>query len=238
MKLVSGVLATCTALFLAVAAEAATVPFTENFASDSGWLDATGSPGLDFVASGGQDFGGFVSTTINFEPFALGDQGPVLFRGPGSASGGAFAGDWITEGIGELTAWVRHGSTVPLNFFARLARPFNFPGAIGVQFAPVIGIPGPAGWTQLSFAIDPSNPQFVSFEGQSFEAVFSNVGIVQLGVSVPEGLAGIDYDVLVELDTVGIAAATPEYEVPEADALFLLVLGLGLMALAHPRRRA
>ena len=211
-------------VFLSLPAGAATVPFTEDFnIDDSGWRDITnGVTSLAHEPTGGQDGGGFVSTSINFVDFEMGAQGPVLFRGPESASGGAFAGNWLVEGIGEFSAWVRHDSEVPLNFFARFASPFNFPGATAVQFAPVIGIPGPAGWTELVFAIDPNNPQFVTFEGSSFEAVFSNVGIVQVGVSVPDALAGIDAEIRVELDTVGIDTPEPAVALLLAPALMLL----------------
>jgi hypothetical protein len=206
----------------AAQADAASVPFTERFDStNSGWTD-NASTSLTFTGSGGQaDGGGYVSTTFNFVGQVAGGQGPVLFRatnGTPGASGNAFVGNWLTEGVTELTAWVRHDSDVPLNYFARFAAPTGFPGAVAVQFAPVLASSGPDGWTQIQFAIFPGNPQFVSFEGSDFTTVFGNVGRVQIGVSIPAGLAGVDRVIHFELDSVTI---TPE------PALLGLVLVVG-----------
>jgi hypothetical protein len=197
---------------------AASLPFTENFASDaSGWLDnASGS--LTYSAAGGQEGGGYVSTEFNFVGSTAGGQGPVLFRGNASASGGAFVGNWLGDGVALLTAWVRHDASVPLNYFARFAAPAGFPGAIAIDFSPISASTGPDGWTEVQFAIAPG-PHFVSFEGSDFTTVFSSVGRVQIGVSIPAGLAGVDQVVHFDLDSVAI---TPE---PAALGLFALALG-------------
>jgi hypothetical protein len=182
------------------AASAATVPFTEDFATgDAGWRGNPNSVGsLDWSSAG------YVSEVFNFAASTAGGQGPVLFRGPVSASGGNFAGDWLTDGVSEIAFSVRHDAEVPITFFARFAAPMGFPGAIAVAFAPVASS---ADWTQLVFAIDPSNPQFIGFEGSDFTTVFSSIGTVQLGVVVPEALAGVDADVQFDLTS---AATVPE----------------------------
>jgi hypothetical protein len=221
-------------VFLTVAwfapdAGALTFAYTETFASgNAGWRDASNaSPStLPWLASGGQQGEGYVSTQFNFLNSVAGGQGPVLFRGPASASGGAFAGNWLT-GVTEFSAWVRHDAPVPVNFFARFASPFNFPGATAVDFVPVVALPGPAGWTQISFEIDPQSPQFVSFEGTDFATVFANVGVVQIGVSVPAALAGVDASYGFALDSVTV--------VPEPGSLALVALGVVGAALARRR---
>jgi hypothetical protein len=226
MRIQQGVLAltlTMTAALASLANHslAASVPFVEGFdTGTSGWLD-NASSSLSFVASGGQD-GGYVATQFNFVGSSAGGQGPVLFRGNATASGGAFTGNWIIDGVGTLSAWVRHDADVPLTYFARFATPAGFPGAIAIDFTPVASSAGPDGWTRIDFAIDPASTQFVSFEGSDFASVFSSVGRVQIGVSIPAALAGVDRVVRFDLDTVGIAAAAPE---PASCAALLALLG-------------
>jgi hypothetical protein len=72
----------------------------------------------------------------------------------------------------------------------------------------------------------------VSFEGSTFDTVFSNVGIVQVGASIPSSLAGVDQVVHFDLDRVSIRG------VPEPGPAALLALGLGCAALVrrHTRR--
>jgi hypothetical protein len=184
------------ALALQVApASAATVPFTEGFTTgDSGWRGNPNTVGsLDWSSEG------YVSEDFNFVGSTAGGQGPVLFRGPASASGGNFVGNWLTDGVREISFSVRHDSAVPIQFFARFASPMGFPGAVAVNFTPVVSS---SDWTELVFAIDPSNPQFISFEGSNFETVFSSIGTVQFGVVVPEGLAGVDLNVQFDVSSV------------------------------------
>jgi hypothetical protein len=211
MRLLAGAgMAALLALALPVAtAMAATVPFTETYSTgDSGWRGNTNSPGtLDWSSDG------YVTEVFNFQSSVAGGQGPVLFRGPVSASGGNFAGDWILDGVSEIRALVRHDAPTPVTFFARFASPLGFPGAIAVAFAPVASSEE---WTELVFDILPGNPQFVSFEGSDFATVFSNVGIVQFGVSVPEGLAGANEDYSFDLTNVST--------VPETGGLSALAL--------------
>jgi hypothetical protein len=215
---------------LAPEARALTFLYTETFANNAaGWRDITNTTPstLTWLEPGGEDDDGYVSTSFNFVNSVAGGQGPVLFRGPASASGGAFAGNWLT-GVTQLTAWVRHDAPVPVNFFARFASPFNFPGATAVDFAPVVAIPGPDGWTEISFAIDPNSPQFVSFEGTDFATVFSNVGILQIGVSIPAALAGTDASYGFALDSIQV--------VPEPGSLALAALGVAGIALGSRLR--
>ena len=143
---------------------------------------------------------------------------PVLFRGqenfgPAGSSGGAFIGNWIADGVTELSAFVRHDAAAPLTFFARAASS-PAPGAISASLVEV-----PAGvWTRVTFAITPDSPQWFNFEGSDFATVLSSVARVQFGVFVPAPLAGSTAPVTFDLDGVSI--------VPAPSSLGLLVLAL------------
>ncbi len=218
-------LAVLVALALPAVAVAATVPFTENFTADNGnWRGNPNSVGsLDgWSATGGSvDGGGYISEGYNFVNSVFGSQGPVIFRGPASASGGAFAGNWIADAVREVSVYVRHDASVAIDVFARFASPMGFPGAIAAGNVTV----NPGGWTLVTFAIDPTSSQWESFEGSDFATVFSSIGTVQFGATTPEALAGVDQVVHFDLDAVSI--------VPEPASIALL--GLVGLALAGAR---
>ncbi len=200
----------------------ATVPFVEDFSADAAnWREATGTTPLDWIATGGPDGGTFASTTLNFVDLATNDT-PVMFRGHSAygSSGSAFVGDWVSSGVDEFSLYVRQDTGMSLNFFTRFASPGNFPGA-----AKVFVIPVPTDtWTEISTMLpDPS----LVFEGPfTYTQVFGNVGNVQVGVSVPAALAGVDQDFTFGIDKISI--------VPEPATLALL-LGGGLLVV---RRRS
>ena len=183
-------------------AHAADPPFTEHFATDAAnWADAAGTFNLDYVPAGGPDGNGYVSDELNFELLVDADT-PTIFRAHQvfGSSGGAFAGNWISDGVGSFSANVRHDLPVPVNFFTRFASPINFPGAIAIEFVPVF----PNTWTEVTFTIDENNPQFVSFEGTDFATVFNNVGNVQVGIEVPTGFGGSMIDYRFDVDVASI----------------------------------
>lgn len=198
------------------AASAAVVPFTETFTSGtSNWSapaawDPTGGPaGTGSI---------FADSNVNNAVTGV----VIALRGQGSsnASGGAFIGDWITQGVTAFSFKIRHNAPEPLTIGARFALASNFPAAIGLQFAPVM----PNVWSTVTIPIDPSNPGFVSFEGSSFSTIFSAVANVQLLYSVSGNLAGTGTIVRLEADDVSIVP-TPG------------VATLGLIALAGAARR-
>jgi PEP-CTERM motif len=204
---------------------AATVPFEESFSVDAANWKNSASTDPTYVATGGSDGSGFIETAFAFTSSA--STTPVLFRGHDSfdASGDAFVGDWIADGITKLRAKVRHNAPQPLNFFARIASPFSFPGAVAIDFAPV----SPNVWTEVEFDISAASSQFVSFEGTDFATVFSDVGNVQFGVDAPEALVSDTTQYTYQLDQVAI--------VPEP-ASWLLALGLaGFGCLSRRIRR-
>ncbi len=220
--------ATCSLIVLLAAsnASATTVPFVEDFPTDSAsWRNFNGSADIDWSATGGPDGGSHAFDSFNFVN-SLEDDTPALLRAQddfGSSSGG-FVGDWLTSGVDEFSVMVKHDAPEPLFFFARFASPFNFPAAVGLEFAPV-----PSGvWTELTFALSELSPQLI-YEGPStFASVFSNIGNIQMGVTVPAAMAGVDADITFSVDK---AAITPE---PAS------ILGLGVGAfwfLGGVRRR-
>jgi hypothetical protein len=207
-------------------ARATTVPFTEEFSSGpANWTNNASAP-LSWSASGGVADSAFAFGSFNFNATAA-NADVVTLRASQSAgaSEGAFFGDWIADGVDEFQAFVRHDAPVPLTFFMRFASPFNFPGAVAINFVPVL----PNQWTLVNVPIHPGNPQFVTFEGTDFTNVFDGIGNIQLGVRTPEALAGMNTSITFGIDSVSV--------VPEPAALALLGAG-GLAVLGGRRRRA
>lgn len=209
--------AACLALVFGRAASATTVPFAEEFVADNaGWKDAA-SLDLSYVASGGPDSSSYASTDYAFNAGGgAGGSSAVLFRGQDEYgfSGGNFIGDWATDTVRKLTAQVRHNAPQPLNYFARISSPFNYPGATVVDFGVVL----PNQWTEIVFDLSPTSPQFVSFEGSDWATVLGNIGHVQFGVEIPASLADSDVEYTFDLDQVAIAT-------PEPAAFMLGILG-------------
>jgi len=208
-------------LWFPFAADAALVPFTEHFAADaSRWRDTSGTTELSWVAAGGPDGSSYVFENFNFVSTTPGAT-PALFRAHDAfdSSDDAFVGDWIADGVTVFSAFVRHDAPLPLTFFTRFASSANFPGAVGLNFAPV----PPNTWTEIAVGIFAGNPQFI-FEGTDFATVFSNVGNLQIGMLVPDALVGADVTVAFDLDQ---PAIVPE---PATAALGLLAAAILLAA--------
>ncbi len=213
-------------LTFAVSANAATIPFTEGFdTSSSSWRgNSPVGPDLTHVPTGGPGGSAYASTDFSFAGASAGDSA-TLHRGHVTfgSSGGAFAGNWITEGVTAFSVDVRHNAPVPLTYFTRFAGPGNFPGGIAVNVVPVL----PNTWTTITFPIVDGFP-FVSYEGTSFAAVFSNLGNIQVGADAPAALAGNPATFTFDIDNPTI--------VPEPATISLL--GLGSLAILRKRRNA
>lgn len=207
-------------------AQTLSLPVSEDFTADvADWGDrnsvnAANFNPLTFVDSGGSDGSSYASTQFAFSAGGgAGGSSAVLFRahdefGSSGSSEGAFIGDWILSGVQELSASVRHDAPVPISFFVRASGPANFPGATAIQFAPVL----PNTWTEISFDLLSTSPQFVTFEGSNHSEVFSNIGHLQLGVSIPDGFDMNPAPFTFDLDQVTI--------VPEPTTLALLSIAL------------
>lgn len=209
-------------LALAAPAGAVTIGFVEDFAVDaSGWAGASLAP-LTWVASGGPDGGSYVS----FTGLAINDPGTIEFRTNGvAASGGNFAGSWLSPGVSVLSAQVLHDAPSPVNVFFRITTGSNSPAIIGIVPIPVL----PNTWTQVSLVLYPSNPLIIPEGPPSlYNTVLSNVTNVQVGFAVPAALDGNTYTW--GLDKVQI--------VPEPATAGMLAGGLALLAAGGRRRRA
>ncbi len=220
-----GVVAICLlAISFGQSAFGATVPFTEDFSTDAAnWVDGASNP-ITWNASGGPGDSSFVSSTVNF--VSLPDAGAAIaFRGKDSldASGDAFVGDWISDGVDNIQYWVKHDAGFPLPFFVRLAPNAGFPGSNIIMFNTV---PSDV-WTLLNFSVDAMNPALI-LEGGTFDSNFANIGRFQIGPNVPTGMGGLDQVITVSLDQVSI--------VPEPTTLALIVSGLAVVGLRRRKR--
>lgn len=191
-----------------VVAAAVTVPFVEDFAADAAnWREWTGTADATWESTGGPDNGSYVATTFNFQNTSSGIPGSlpfaILFRGQSAygSSGGAFVGDW-RNGVGGVSMYVRHSgpSAIPLQYFIRYADPTNFPGGVTIVTKTV----QPDTWTRLDAPVPDPN---MIYEGNyGFDAVFDNIGNVQVGVLVPESLQLQDITYGFDIDKVATSA--------------------------------
>jgi hypothetical protein len=203
-------------------AHALTVPFTETFESGAaGWTAGTNPSQL--VPDGGADGGAYLSTTLSPSASAFGSVFVVFRCESATCSDGAFRGDWRND---ITLSWqFRHDADVPLQAYARIAAPANNPGASAVLSTFV----QPDTWTRVDLVITPDNPAFVSFSGQSFDAVFDDIGRLQIGISLPTDFSG--ENVRFDIDSVSLAP------IPEPQTYALFAAGLALVGASVARKR-
>ncbi|MEM9752448.1 MAG: hypothetical protein AAF916_03590 [Planctomycetota bacterium] len=232
MNLPTRLLAASTLAFAAGSASAVST-FTETFDTDAaGWLDAQFAPATYEATGGAPGFGdtGYISyspAAFNSGPGGFGgDPLAILLRGnEGSASGDAFAGDWIGDGVQSFSVDVRHNHDTALNLYTRTD--LGAGSAASLANNAIYSI-APNTWTTISYNVTNSNPPFVSFGAAGpfgFNAVFSDIANLQIGLYLP---ANTDFDDLTfDLDNVNVT-------VPEPASLGVVALA-GLAAL---RRRS
>ncbi len=199
-------------------------PFTETFdAGNANWTNFNGSGGLDWFSSGGPNDSAYVSGGFNLQN-ASGMFPPVVLRAQqgDNASGGAFVGNWIESGVIGFSFDIRHDLDQPITIFGRFATPQNNPGAAVNSSITV----EPNTWTTVTFDLTEDSADIISFGSGTYESIFSNVGNIQLGFYVPDGLAGQDIPMRLDLDNAGLL-------IPSPGAAGLL----GLAGIAAMRRR-
>lgn len=218
----AALLLSCALAAVLLAAQAAAnpiVPFVETFEDDAGWTDVNENP-LVHVPTGGADGGGFVTNTIT--P-VLGGTIFAQGRPDEMASGGAFTGDWITGGVTELRAFVRHDAPVPVSVFFRITCcGANFPAQIGVVPIP---LPPSTDFQEITLDLDLSNPLLIPEAGTVAQNL-SSVTNLQVGAEATTGFSG---PITFDLDLVRI--------VPEPGTALLTGLGLASLSLVSRRRR-
>lgn len=194
--------------------------FVEPFASDAAnWRNYNGSATLAYLATGGPDGSGFARSTYNLAGTTVGGTPPTIIRAHASypASGGAYAGNWIASDVTGVTFDIRHDLAEAIMMTGRFASSANFPGGAVISTQMV----EPNTWTTVTFNVGPGSPFIVSLEGSNYNTVFSNIGNMQFGFSVPTALIGQNIDGHFDIDNVRL--------VPAPGVLALLGVG-GLVA--------
>jgi hypothetical protein len=149
----------------------------------------------------------------------MGSMGAVVFRAAPTASGGAFAGNWLDAGVSRVQAYLRHNlAESPIDFYIRLT---NGPAAVFFADAP---ISASEDWTLVNFDISPNN---FTFAGGTFAGVLANVQNFQIGAQVVGSVQdpGNTF-ILFDVDRVSL--------VPEPASVLLVVSAL---ACCPPLRR-
>ncbi len=193
--------------------------FTEDFTtSSSGWVNFNTSAFLTHVPSGGPDGGAYATGPRVFGSLTAGNI-TIIHRAryddPYFASGGAFHRDWDAQGIRRVSALVRHDMPEPLDYIVRVAASPLFPGAI---YSAAESVPSGV-WTEIHFDVTAGNPSELSTEGQPWNSIFSDVGHLQFGVTVPGGHSGDLKSYTFDLDKVTISTPEPASMISAATAL-------------------
>ncbi|MEZ6165525.1 MAG: PEP-CTERM sorting domain-containing protein [Phycisphaerales bacterium] len=205
-------------------AHAGVSPFTETFETGAnGWLQGSFSAPT-YNATGALDGSAYITSTADLN--SAGPFGLTIFRGQDDfdASGDAFVGDYLANGINRISIDFRHNAGLDLGIALRVASSNNFPA-----FAVELANPVASGeWVTLSFDLDFFNP-LVTIEGaptpEAFNAIMQSIGNLQLSADRPDGLDTplvVDFD----LDNVSITPAPGS----------LALLGLGGLAATRRRR--
>lgn len=198
-------------------------PFTETFSSPGAAWSTSGASlaALNYLPSGGPDGSGYGSQSFSFANNPA-NAPKVLFRAVASlnSSGGAFSGNYIAAGVTEIEFSVRHNAPVALDFLGRAV--FTNSPVGGAAFTAPSAQPNV--WTTYTL---PINAASFTYEGNfGFSTVFSDVAQFQIGINVPDALAGQAGPYTFDIDNVRIVPA------PSAAGL----LGLGVLAGLRRRR--
>lgn len=205
-------------------ASAAITDFSETFAAGAqNWRNSNGASVLAWSATGGPDDGAYVRSVFNLSSTTVGGFPPTVIRAQSSygSSSGAYVGDWIAAGVTGVNFMFRHDLSEAVSVTGRFATPVNTPGASTVSSIVV----NPNTWTLISFDLRQGSPDIVSLGGGTYAQIFSNIGNMQIGFTVPAALAGQNVNGSFDLTNFNIVPA------PGAVAL------LAVAGLAARRRR-
>lgn len=218
---------------LASSTFAATVPFTEDFVSDTAnWgADPAVLTAPTYLTTGGPSGAGD-SYISNLKTFGSSTLGQVLFRGQATfnSSNGAITGNWVTAGVTSLAYWVRHDASEALEFGLRIAKTNNNPG-YGIMTGTFVQ---PNVWTKVTVPISVAAAAGWTYEGgpgnvtTQFNDVFGSVAYVQ--PLAARGAFAEGTQVTFQLDDVSL--------VPEPSSWALACLGgfAGLAAIRFRRK--
>jgi hypothetical protein len=221
----------------------AVVPFTENFTSNvANWTTINTATLSTYQASGGPDSSSYASVTANTTGVNAMSGALILVRGHSNAnpavaaSGNAFTGNWLADGINHFSVYVYHEATESLPYFARFASTM---GGNSVVAQPLSLVPART-WTQLNFDINPSqigvtltpSTNDPSQNLTMFNTTFSSLANIQIGFTVP-GTLSPSQPYFYGIDQVSISSV-----VPEPSSLLLVLGGAGVGLVGLRRRRA
>jgi len=218
-------IAACAAAWVAAeSAQSAINGFNERFvAGSAGWRNANGAAELAWTAGGGPGGLAYASSTFNLSATTAGGFPPTVIRAHASygSSGGAYVGNWIADGADRVTFLFRHDLSEAVTVTGRFATPTNAPGASVVSGTIVL----PSTWTLVAFDLREGSTDIVSLGGGTYQAIFSNIGNMQFGFTVPASLAGQNIDARFDI---------ADFSIVPAPGLLALA---GLAGLTRPRRR-
>lgn len=231
--LLFGALALLTMTSPALAIEISAI---ENFNTDAAnWRQNAKATPAVWVANGGPNGvgDGYITSSLNL---AKSTGASIVFRANDefNASGDAFVGNWISADAQTFSYWFKHDAPANLTVGARWAPTANFPG---LSILTPLNSIAPNTWTEITFALDPNDPNWINAEGagatipEGFANTFSNVGNLQIIVQRDPALIPENTTVNFSLDHVSA--------VPEPSSLVLAAVGgLGLTLIARRRRAA
>jgi hypothetical protein len=192
--------------FVLFPASAGIIDFRESFASGAAnWRNSNGASILNWSAAGGPGGASFVTSLFNLSATTVGGFPPTVIRAAQSygSSDGAYVGNWIATGVTGVTFQFRHNLSETISVTGRFATPVNTPGASVVSAVVV----APNTWTMISFDLREGSSDIVSLGGGTYAGIFSNIGNMQFGFSVPGALAGQNIDASFDLTEFAIVPA-------------------------------
>ncbi len=206
----------------AVPTTALVVPFTEDFAvGNSNWTTGNTNIAAGWSSAGGVLDGSYITSTGTVLTTGF---GAIVFRGNAAAdaSGDAFVGDWLTGGVSNFSAFVRHDAPTALNIYARIDAGAGRAGS-SIDFSVPSGT-----WFQLNIPIVDAPTSFQSYGAGTFATVFNNIQNVQIAVSTNQAPAVVGQTYNFSLDRVAV--------VPEPGTSGLLGLAAGFAAFGAWRK--